>query len=96
MSHKENDTNVTPAMPSTRVENSSQVLKEKKISYTKVFDIEIDFRIPNRSVAEYKTRHGDALDAWRFGAIFSDGADFVVIDHRNVGCNTDNGSWGNY
>lgn len=67
---RKNDTNVSQAVPSSRVEDTSQVGDVSAASGILVDKIEIDRGVRSWSVAEYKTRYGDTLDTLWFGAIF--------------------------
>lgn len=84
MSHNANDGNVAPGMPSIRVEDTSQVADANAASGSQVVGIEVDRGVSSWSVAEYKTRYVDSLDARPFGAMFLDGAHSFMFDRRNV------------
>lgn len=72
MSYNANDANVNPAVPCSGVEETSQIADVNAASNTRMTDIDIGRRVRSWSVAEYKTRHADTLDARWFGAKFSD------------------------
>lgn len=80
-------------MPSSGGAESSQVADANAASDNRVTDIDIDGGGPSWSVAEHKTRYEDTLDAWRFGAMFSDGANSIICGRQNVRRDTDIGAW---
>lgn len=90
MSHNVKNTHVAPdapaapAAPSEMSEDTSFIADAISISGTQVVDIEIDRRVASWSVAEYKTRYADTLNAWRFCAMFLDGVYWFMFDRRNV------------
>lgn len=89
MSRNRNDTNIGPAVPPSRAEDTSQVVDASAASGTRVGDIDIDRGVRSWSVVEYKTRYVDTIDARRFGAMFLDGANSFVFDCRNSRRDTD-------
>lgn len=80
-------------MPSSGVEETSIVVDANAASSTRVFDIEINCKLPIWSVAEYKTRYSDSLDSLQFGAIFPDSASPFILAGRNVCSDTNIGAW---
>lgn len=93
MSNNANDGCVAPVALSSRVEDTLQVVDTGAAGGTRLVNIEIGREVLSWSVAEYKTRYAHNLDARRFCAMFSDGANSFVFDRRKVRWDTDIGAW---
>lgn len=55
--------------------------------------LEVTADVPNRSVSEYRTHHGQMLDARRFSGTISDGQNRTVVDRRGMWHDTDFDAW---
>lgn len=79
-----NDTNVDPAVPSSGIEETSQVVDTTAASDTLVTDIDIARGVPSWSIVEYDKRSEDTLNSRPFSAILPDKANLLTFDDSNV------------
>lgn len=62
--------NVAPAVPSSRVEDTSRAVDVDTTSDSQLTDIKIDRGVQSWSVIEYKTGYAETVDARRCGLTF--------------------------
>lgn len=79
-----NDANVAPSVPSSGGEETSKAANSNAASDNWATNIYIDCGVPSRSVAEYKNRYENTLDARGSGAMFSEGANSFMFKRQNV------------
>lgn len=84
MSHNANNASFSEKVLLLRFEETSHGADANVGSDTSVIDPEIDRRVPDFSVAEYKTRNSDLFDARRLGAMSLDCANSFVFNRSNV------------